>query len=168
MAGRDQHFIPQLLQRGFSARQLRKGHQVVVFRRGQQPFQTNTRNSFVEKDFYGPPSAAVVDTLITDEEARLGPFLLLARQHAVTQVIGPNQDATDFALQMAIRGRWIRDFAQRGVRILIERIHGALTQPSSKTAVYKTWFAQNPDWLRDELMKGVHDFLPLDPLGFPG
>jgi|GEM_PF-2159176 len=80
MAGRDHHFIPQLLQKGFSAGQTRKNrHQVRVFRRGQEPFKTGTWSSCVERDFYGPPSAALVDQLITDEETRLDKFVVDAR-----------------------------------------------------------------------------------------
>jgi hypothetical protein len=67
-------------QRGFSAGQTGKGdHQIVVFRRGQEPFKTNTKNSFAERDFYGPPDDAVVDDLITSEEGRLGAFVSDAR-----------------------------------------------------------------------------------------
>src|SRR5690348_13638416 len=111
MSGRDHHFVPQLLQKGFSARQTKKGkHQVWVFRRGMDPFLTGTVNSFVERDFYGPPSA-VVDQLITDDEGRLDRLVQRARAAKATEILPADDPAADFVLQISIRSRWIRELA---------------------------------------------------------
>src|SRR5437868_9350288 len=111
MAGRNHHFIPQLLQKGFSARQTKNGkHQVWFYRRGQAPSLTCTRNLFAEKDFYGPP-APVVDKLITDDETqRFDRLMNDMRSATATQLIGLSEDATNFVHQISVRVRWVRTF----------------------------------------------------------
>jgi hypothetical protein len=54
MAGRKQHFIPQLLLRGFPARKTKKGKtQVWLYQRGKDPTCPATDNVFAQRDFYG-------------------------------------------------------------------------------------------------------------------
>lgn len=154
MSGRDHHFIPQLLQRGFSAGQTRKGdHQIIVFRRGQEPFKTNTKNSFAERDFYGPPDDAVVDDLITSEEGRLGAFVTDARASQSTRLLGASDDATDFLLQTSVRVRWIRQLFFKMGNETVDRVSEAMSTKAGLTEMFRKVFERDPNWLGDGLIK---------------
>ncbi len=56
MAGRNQHYIPQSLLRGFEAQSSGKEVQVWVFHAERPPYLTTTRNVAAERDFYSEPS----------------------------------------------------------------------------------------------------------------
>lgn len=71
-----------------------------------EPFLTGTVNSFVERDFYGSPSAPV-DQLITDDEERLDGFVTRVRAFTASEVLEVEAPAADFVLQISIRSRWI-------------------------------------------------------------
>lgn len=153
MPGRDHHFVPQLLQRGFSSGKTRKGHdQVWVFRRGQKAFRTNTRNQFVERDFYGPPAGAVVDRLITDEENRLSRFVAYVRSVTGPMCIGASDDATDFVLQISLRVRWVRKFMETGIELMLDRTAEVVGDKASATRLYEHWLENNPGWLLGALL----------------
>lgn len=154
VAGRDHHFIPQLLQKGFSAGQTKKKkHQVWVFRRGQEPFRTGTLNSFVERDFYGPPSAAPVDQLITDEETKLDKFVPDARASAATGSLSEEELPVDLVLQISIRVRWIREFMVAGIQKMIDRTQSTFADKAALGAGYQKQFEKDPAWLHEELIK---------------
>lgn len=72
MAGRKQHFIPQYLLRNFEASKTRKESQVVVYKKGAQPYTTSTKGVAAQRDFYSPPadgSEATLDDIITTFES---------------------------------------------------------------------------------------------------
>lgn len=56
MSGRKQHFIPQLVLRGFAAANGRKSTQVYVFPKDRQPYLTATDRAAARRDFYSSPS----------------------------------------------------------------------------------------------------------------
>lgn len=71
MAGRKQHYIPQSVQRAFEALRTGTKSQVLVFRKGKEPYVTSTEGSAAERDFYSNPLVDGEDALddkITDFE----------------------------------------------------------------------------------------------------
>jgi len=76
MSGRQQHYIPQLLQRSFAFRQRGDELQVYVYRKGTaKPFPANTRGVGQQRDFYGGPESPELDEAITRTENRLAKVL---------------------------------------------------------------------------------------------
>ncbi len=70
MAGSKQHFIPQLLQRGFEASKTGKHSQVWVFRKGQAAYKSSTEGVAAQRHFYSEPSRDedALDNIITQYE----------------------------------------------------------------------------------------------------
>jgi hypothetical protein len=70
MAGIKQHFIPQLLQRGFEASKSGKHSQVWVFRKGQAAYKSSTEGVAAQRHFYAEPSLDedALDNIITRYE----------------------------------------------------------------------------------------------------
>lgn len=82
MSGKNQHFIPQFLQKGFACvkqtntgfcQQVKspkqKQEQVWVFEKTRKPYLTNVRNKGAERFFYGPEDSEL-DKTITDAERK--------------------------------------------------------------------------------------------------
>ncbi|MBK0398654.1 DUF4238 domain-containing protein [Limibaculum sp. M0105] len=80
MAGRKQHFIPQLLQRGFSTRRKNENYVHTFFRDGRY-FFTNTINIGAERDFYTFEGASSLDDAITHYEDSIHSALRLISCH---------------------------------------------------------------------------------------
>lgn len=81
MSGRKQHFIPQLVQRGFAAAKGRKSTQVYVFSKGKQPYLTATDRVAAQRDFYSPPSdeESLDDKITHYEGSVLAPAIAVNR-----------------------------------------------------------------------------------------
>jgi hypothetical protein len=79
LAGRKQHYIPQVVQRAFEAARTGTKSQVFVFRKGRLAYLTSTEGAAAERDFYSNPlidGKGALDDKITDFEAdHLGPIL---------------------------------------------------------------------------------------------
>ena len=72
MAGRKQHYIPQLLQKGFTFSGAGKKPQLYQFSKNLKPFSSSTEGTGAMRDFYSNPIANgsdVLDDLITEFEA---------------------------------------------------------------------------------------------------
>lgn len=70
MAGRKQHYIPQLLQRGFG---FKKGNstQVYVFKKGRIPYSSSIVGVAAQRDFYSKPGEGTLDDKITIYESKV-------------------------------------------------------------------------------------------------
>jgi hypothetical protein len=79
LAGRKQHYIPQVVQRAFEAARTGTKSQVFVFRKGRPAYLTSTEGSVAERDFYSNPltdGKGALDDKITDFKAEhLDPIL---------------------------------------------------------------------------------------------
>jgi len=76
MSGRQQHYIPQLLQRNFAFKQSGDEFHVYVHRKGSaKAFAANTRGVGQQRDFYGTPENPETDDAITRTESRLAEIL---------------------------------------------------------------------------------------------
>ena len=80
MAGRKQHFIPQILQRGFGVAKGKKT-QVFVFRKGLDPYHSSTEGVAAQRDFYSEPSdeQSLDDKITTYERTVLAPAVAALR-----------------------------------------------------------------------------------------
>lgn len=74
-----QHYIPQLLLRGFSEGPGGGDSKIWVFRRGVEPFYTSTRNVGGERFFYADPAENPVETELAAREAALSRALVEIR-----------------------------------------------------------------------------------------
>ena len=151
MAGRNHHFIPQLLQKGFSARQTRSGkHQVWFYQQGRSPSLTGIRNLFAERDFYGPPPTPSVDQLITDDEtSRFDQLMNDLRAVTSDHLIGSSPDVSDFVHQVSIRVRWIRSFFESAGKRIISRAAAGFRNSSWVTKQLEQLLNERPGWVQE-------------------
>ena len=153
MAGRNHHYVPQLLQKGFSARKTKKGvHQVWFYQNGREPFLTGTRNILAEKDFYGPPPTPLVDQLITDAEVhRFDELVNDLRSSIGTRFIGLSDVVSEFVHQVSIRVRWIRSLFETGGKKILSRANDALSNKTSAGRLLGRQIKAEPGWLEEIL-----------------
>lgn len=73
MSGRKQHYIPQVLLKGFSASPDAKSPPIFVYSRNRGCYKTNTKDTATEREFYSAinPEAETLDDTITDYENQL-------------------------------------------------------------------------------------------------
>jgi hypothetical protein len=110
MAGRNQHYIPQSLLRGFAAQSTRKEVQVYVFHAERQPYLATTRNVAAERDFYSAPSPLekTLDDKITLYEGK--EFEKILNQLRVTEsdeIVDPS-NAAEIISHLVFRGAHLR------------------------------------------------------------
>lgn len=156
MAGRNQHYIPQLLQRGFSAKVTRSGrHQVMVFRKGRAPHLAGTANTFVSRDFYGRPDVSSLDGTITDLEGSLTSFMEKVRAISGRTWLGQSTQAAALIHLLSIRIRWIRQFAGEAASVAIEHVVAQAATPEGKVQLLIDQCRKEPNYLADELERNV-------------
>lgn len=90
MSGRQQHYLPQFLQRPFAYRRSGKQFYVYAHHRTRGSFTPNTKGLGAELDFYGGPEDTALDDAITSGEDALA---------ATVQAV--NQGQTASAMEMA-------------------------------------------------------------------
>lgn len=107
MAGKRQHFVPQLLQRGFASHYSGNEAYTWVYRRGTQPFNTNIKNVGVEGLFYSVDQDTELDRAITSFEGEYNSLLADLRSIAVPAIVDAPRIATLLA-HLEIRTRHVR------------------------------------------------------------
>lgn len=70
MGGRQQHYLPQFLQKNFHSKKVGSEYYVFAHRKGSS-FQPNTSSIGQQRDFYGHPEKSVADDNITRAENKL-------------------------------------------------------------------------------------------------
>lgn len=159
MAGQNQHYIPQLLQRGFAAKVTKGGnHHVYVFRKGISPHLKGTASIFVSRDFYGPPDDTSLDDTISEMERRVVAFIECARAAISCMPLGKSEDAESLIHQMSIRGKWIRDFGSRAMSMIVEPVVNAMATPEGVVGLLIDRCRREPLFLANELEKQLATF----------
>lgn len=83
MAGRNQHYVPQFLQRGFVCRNKGKNYYTWLYRKQSGSRETNIRNVGAQRDFYSLDRDQSLDDRITDQETQIGLTLSRIRETGV-------------------------------------------------------------------------------------
>jgi Protein of unknown function (DUF4238) len=76
MAGKKNHIIPKWMQKGFASRTVGEEVFTWIYRKGSNPFETNTGNSNAENYFYGRKEELNADDVMTEVETyKLSPLI---------------------------------------------------------------------------------------------
>lgn len=119
MAGKRQHFIPQFLQEGFASRCEGENCYVWVYRKDQEPFETNIENVGAEGYFYTDGEDTEADDLITKAE---GQFAKLVDHLRHCSAIGPaNSEIAGLLAHLEVRTRHIRQSFLRLGSVVVDR-----------------------------------------------
>ena len=134
MAGKNQHFIPQFLQKGFataiensrgfgkSSKKLKKEVSVWVFDSTQKSYCTSTRNKGAERFFYGLENS-VVDTTITRAETKYANIVNKLRQHTSSVPIKADTAViANLVSHLFVRTKHTRDSGEEAYGILLEML----------------------------------------------
>jgi len=105
MSGRQQHYLPQFLQRPFRHR-THKNKDYVYAHEGTRSYTPSTMGLGQERDFYGHPDESIADGNITNSETRLAEILnrLNSDPNRVSQ-----EDHAHLLAALAVRTRKLRD-----------------------------------------------------------
>lgn len=135
MAGSKQHFIPQLLQRGFEASKSGKHSQVWVFRKGQAAYKSSTEGVAAQRHFYSEPSLdeEALDNIITRfEKDVLSPAVEGLRNAPLGRV--EPEVAASVVSHLSIRAAFLRGTLSEIAKNLLERMSQALASTESARA----------------------------------
>lgn len=149
MAGKNQHYLWQMIQRGFATRGRDGLDHLWYHEKDQAPRMTTTRKVGAEKDFYGK-GGYDADENITRQEGLLQGLIINCRKAADSQVVDAEEVATLIALT-EMRGIGLR----RGAKVAFERLLGAFSGNLADEDFL--WAAIEPfvDKLLDEQSNGL-------------
>jgi len=154
MAGKEQHHVWRMLQRGFGEKR-GKDHHIWVYRKGAKPSRKGTRNFGVDRFFYGPEGSET-DKSITNFENSVQSSIQDARKLDDGAELSASFVAPLIA-HLEVRSNFLRSELSN----LTERMQAALADHLSSTAKVKTmmkdYLKNNPKELDKLLAK---NFVP--------
>jgi hypothetical protein len=128
MSGRKQHFIQQLLQKGFSFDWQQDPCHIWVYRRDGKVFSPSLDGYGAERDFYGDPEQSDLDNQITEiENNRFNQFLNDLRKGANRNL--DSHAAAAFAIHLFFRSKNFRSMLTAGLEPLMARSRAMLRNP---------------------------------------
>lgn len=131
MAGKRQHIIPKLLQKGFASKVDEDQVFTWVYRKNSKPFETNTVNSNVEKHFYGKKGELNADDEITDVETyKLSPVIDKLR-NGECNFVKSRGEIAELVAHFSVRTKPIRKGFEQMSEQMIEGIRDELTEDST-------------------------------------
>lgn len=114
MSGRKQHYIPQMLLRGFSSAGIGKKRKVFVYKKGRSPFSVPTDGIAAEREFYSSlgndANESLDDTITRYEQEKLSVALSTMRSTANGASIDRDL-ASEAVNHLTIRNAQFRNFA---------------------------------------------------------
>lgn len=155
MAGRNQHHVPQLIQRGFG-RPKGKTTQVVVYRSEKKTFTTNTRNFGAERDFYANGADTLVDDLITEYEGDLV-GLVASLRDSNPQALERKTEISDLIAHLEIRTKSLRVNIANTADTVFELLDNWFSDPRTLEKMISNHLSRNPSYIVDELVKRTKD-----------
>lgn len=126
MSGRKQHFIPQLVLRGFAASKGKKSTQVHVFPKDRPRYITATEGVAAQRDFYSPPSdeESLDDKITHYEGAVLAPAIAALRE-GEPGLIDSNAAAA-VVVHLSVRSAFLRGTFSTATEELLNEMMKAL------------------------------------------
>lgn len=151
MAGDNQHFIPQFLQRGFASRKEGKTAYTWLYRSGEPPKEDRIRDIGAESQFYTEPGDTIVDDAITVAENKFGNLVNRLRTASFGPVLEP--DIPQFVAHMEVRTRHLRQSFFEGASFVIEQLLNFISDTDAFVALIQQRMANDPALLRGSVVK---------------
>lgn len=169
MAGRKQHEIPRLFQRGFLIPTSADAERIFVFRRGGRSFDRNIEKVGYGEDFYSSPAAdgeRTLDDDITDYEKHLSGLVRTLR------AVAPGDEAdgsvaAEIIVHLTFRNAHLREVFTLGAQGML----GVVTEVMQDDELLRQFLGLDGPTGSDKLLKQIVDNLMADPraqdLGIP-
>lgn len=154
MAGKRQHHIWQMLQRGFSFKERSDNH-IWVYRKGIEPEQTVTRKFGQLNNFYGPEGSEADDNITSFENATQS-FIQDARKMDNGQIVDENISAALVA-HLEMRSLFLRDEISRLGERVVSFIRDCMASPKHYQALMCAYIKNHPEILDAEMDKASID-----------
>ena len=128
MAGVNQHYIPQFLQRGFASHKSGKISYIWEFRKGKVPENRPVKDFGAEAHFYNKGTDTSIDDRLTDEEQ--GFAVLVQRLRVLPAGMVSEPGLAEFLAHMEVRTRHLRqsfvlashDFIDRFLDLIVSDV----------------------------------------------
>lgn len=159
MSGKRQHYIPQLLQRGFLSRSTSKGAYCWVYGKEQDPYETNIINIGVEDYFYGDPNDSALDSRITEMEGRHARIIEDLRSATVSQQID-RIDIAELVVHFSVRSRNVRQSFEKTGESFLNLLSGMLQEPEDLKRMFLHLLKENPDEVRKLIREEIQKRIP--------
>jgi uncharacterized protein DUF4238 len=135
MSGRKQHFIPQVLQRGFQAATTGKRERVVVYKRGRPSYFAPIGDNAAEHDFYSRPREEdgdrTLDDHITDFESKTIRHALRYLKNSPAGAPVDADKAATLVSHLAVRSAHVRKSYTETAQAIARLIGEVLRDPST-------------------------------------
>ena len=168
MAGKRQHYVPRLLQRGFLHDPTDRAERTWLHRRNAQPRLVGIRDVGVEEHFYSHPSAdgsRTLDDLITDLEGDLEGDLRVIRGVEVGRPVDAKV-AARVVVHLVTRTAHIRALFAQVMTSFLDEAAARFTNPVRLRAILGLDRVK-PSSIFREVLDETLDTAPLDQLGIP-
>lgn len=169
MAGKVQHEIPQLFQRGFLIPGTSDAERIFVFRKGGASFPSNINRSGAQSYFYSEPSAdgsATLDDEITDYEGRLGGLVQTLRSVPVDGT-ADSEIAAEVIAHLTTRNAHLRGAFSHGITSFAEGARLAFSDEDNVRRLVGLNGPEVTDIFREHLAKAVAKEPFMAALGIP-
>lgn len=148
VAGKNQHHIWQLLQRGFGEK-IGKYHHIWVYEKNTPPKRTTTRKHGSEPYFYENSSGATADIILTEFENSTQSYL----QAAKNQDSGSELDGNilgPIIAHLEVRSLFFREEISDVLKILTEEFE-RLTDEKTFNTILLSYLRNHPEILEDQI-----------------
>lgn len=138
MSGRQQHYLPQFLQRNFHSRKSGTEYYVHAHKKASS-FQPNTSGIGQQRDFYGNPASSEADAHITRAEDVLGDVV-----HRLTSDTGTAVTQEEFAILVAslsLRTKKMREALKGASPRIMSALAEAMDVSTLASQEYDKFFA---------------------------
>lgn len=154
MAGKNQHHIWQMLQRGFSLKEHNDNH-IWVYRNSAAPERTVTRIFGQQSSFYGPRGSEADENITKFENATQG-FIQDARKMENGQSID-GDIAAGLVAHLEMRSLFFRDEISRLGERIARFVRDSITDPKKYQEIMSAYIKNHPDLLDAEMDKASID-----------
>lgn len=151
MAGKNQHYLWQMIQRGFGTKRGKKFH-TWQFSQSGGVRQTVTAKIGSSEFFYNIDEDTDADVNITDFENSMAEFVHNLRQMGTKQKIDSEIVAT-LICHLETRTAFLRDEFSNVTSKLVELVDEQFSNPRTFNALMKSYLQTHPSLLSDELSK---------------
>lgn len=150
MAGKHQHHVWQLLQRGFGEKR-KKNHYVWVYEKAGRVWRTSTRNYGAERHFYGLEGSEADEKITSYEHETHGTIQGLRKADPDTVV--DREFAATLLSHLEMRTAFIRREATANMMSLVQGLTSTLIEPKRAREFVLKFFDENPDQFDEFLAK---------------
>jgi len=153
MAGNNQHFIPQFLQRGFASHKQGKTAYTWEFRSNGNPLNEPIKDVGAEWQFYTEPNDTIVDDKITHAENQFGN---LANRLKACQA-GPVSEPTipQFIAHLEVRTRHLRRAFLDSSNYIATRLLNLIADTDTFVSLIQRRMANDSQWLRSLFIEEI-------------